>query len=91
MTAVRWNNSYRVVAAAGFIEPALPRLARKSAVSALWVHEIKHDGYRLMVRKSFGDQLRIYTSVARTGRLGSRASSKRRSASFLPRWRRSGL
>jgi ATP-dependent DNA ligase len=58
---VRWNNSYRVVAAPGFIEPALPTLAPKPPASGLWVHEIKHDGYRLMVRKSSGDQVRIYT------------------------------
>jgi ATP-dependent DNA ligase len=26
----------------------------------LWIHEIKHDGYRLLVRRT-GDTVRIYT------------------------------
>jgi ATP dependent DNA ligase-like protein len=34
----------------GFIEPRIPTRAAKPPVGPDWVHEIKHDGYRLMVR-----------------------------------------
>ena len=44
----------------GFIEPCLPTPAARAPTGADWVHEIKHDGYRLMVRRS-GDRVRIYT------------------------------
>jgi bifunctional non-homologous end joining protein LigD len=35
----------------GFIEPCLPSSADKPPTGADWVHEIKHDGYRLMARR----------------------------------------
>jgi ATP dependent DNA ligase-like protein len=35
----------------GFIRPALPSLAETPPTGAGWIHEIKHDGYRLMVRR----------------------------------------
>jgi hypothetical protein len=35
---------------AGFIEPCLPSRERPPG-SPDWVHEIKHDGYRLMARR----------------------------------------
>jgi bifunctional non-homologous end joining protein LigD len=38
-------------AAAGFIEPCLPSPAEKPPSGASWIHEIKHDGYRLMARR----------------------------------------
>jgi hypothetical protein len=41
----------------GFIEPCLPS---KVARPPLWVHEIKHDGYRLMVRRD-GARVRCFT------------------------------
>ena len=34
----------------GFIEPCIPTRAAKPPAGPDWVHEIKHDGYRLMVR-----------------------------------------
>jgi ATP-dependent DNA ligase len=34
-----------------FIEPCLPSLADRLPSGADWVHEIKHDGYRLMARR----------------------------------------
>jgi ATP-dependent DNA ligase len=55
----RWNSS-RVIAAPGFIEPCLPTVATRAPVGELWVHEIKHDGYRLLVKKH-SDAVRIYT------------------------------
>ena len=35
----------------GFIEPCLPSPAERPPVGPAWVHEIKHDGYRLMARR----------------------------------------
>ena len=34
-----------------FIEPCLPSLADRPPSGANWIHEIKHDGYRLMARR----------------------------------------
>jgi ATP-dependent DNA ligase len=42
----------------GFIEPCLPKAVRPPS-GPLWVHEIRHDGYRLMVRR---DGLRVRCS-----------------------------
>src|SRR3954452_8604085 len=36
---------------ASFIEPCLPSPADKPPSGANWIHEIKHDGYRLMARR----------------------------------------
>jgi bifunctional non-homologous end joining protein LigD len=36
---------------AGFIGPCLPSPADKPPSGANWIHEIKHDGYRLMARR----------------------------------------
>ena len=36
---------------AGFIEPCLPCPADKPPSGSHWIHEIKHDGYRLMARR----------------------------------------
>jgi bifunctional non-homologous end joining protein LigD len=35
----------------GFIEPCLPSSAERPPTGPDWVHEIKHDGYRLMARR----------------------------------------
>jgi bifunctional non-homologous end joining protein LigD len=35
----------------GFIEPCLPRPAPKPPAGPGWIHEIKHDGFRLMARR----------------------------------------
>jgi bifunctional non-homologous end joining protein LigD len=39
------------VAGAGFIEPCLPSPARELPRGPDWLHEIKHDGYRMMVHR----------------------------------------
>jgi bifunctional non-homologous end joining protein LigD len=44
----------------GFIEPCIPTSVSKPPVGAQWIHEIKHDGYRLIVRKQ-GDRVRLFT------------------------------
>jgi len=38
---------------AGFVEPCLPTLAHTVPTGPLWVHEIKHDGYRFICRRFF--------------------------------------
>ena len=44
----------------GFIEPCLPSKVARPPSGPLWVHEIKHDGYRLMVRRD-GSRVRCFT------------------------------
>jgi bifunctional non-homologous end joining protein LigD len=44
----------------GFIEPCLPSKVARPPSGPLWVHEIKHDGYRLMVRRD-GSRIRCFT------------------------------
>ena len=44
----------------GFVEPCLPTNAVRPPSGPLWVHEIKHDGYRLMVRRD-GPRVRCFT------------------------------
>jgi bifunctional non-homologous end joining protein LigD len=44
----------------GFIEPCIPTLAHKPPAGPDWVHEIKHDGYRLIVRRD-GETVRLFT------------------------------
>jgi bifunctional non-homologous end joining protein LigD len=44
----------------GFIEPCLPSKVIRPPTGPLWVHEIKHDGYRLMVRRD-GERVRCFT------------------------------
>jgi bifunctional non-homologous end joining protein LigD len=36
---------------ASFIEPCLPSPAEKPPSGSNWIHEIKHDGFRLMARR----------------------------------------
>jgi hypothetical protein len=36
---------------AGFVVPAQPVEREKPPTGAEWIHEIKHDGYRMIVRK----------------------------------------
>ena len=44
----------------GYIEPCIPTLASRPPRGPQWVHEIKHDGYRLIARKQ-GDRVRLFT------------------------------
>jgi bifunctional non-homologous end joining protein LigD len=48
---------------AGFIFPAQPVLRLKPPVGTDWVHEIKHDGYRMIVRRD-GHIVRLYSRNA---------------------------
>jgi bifunctional non-homologous end joining protein LigD len=66
----------RRVLPAGFIEPCIPVLAVKPPSGPQWVHEIKHDGYRLIVRRD-GAMVRLWTRKATnyTGRLPAIAAA----------------
>jgi ATP-dependent DNA ligase len=44
----------------GFIAPCLPTKASRPPSGPLWLHEIKHDGFRIIARKQ-GEQVRLYS------------------------------
>jgi bifunctional non-homologous end joining protein LigD len=44
----------------GFIPPCLPTPSERCKTGPDWIHEIKHDGYRLIARR-MGDVVRLYT------------------------------
>jgi bifunctional non-homologous end joining protein LigD len=46
--------------AAGFIAPCLPSRVDKPPSGHGWIHEIKHDGFRMMVRRK-GPSIRLFT------------------------------
>jgi bifunctional non-homologous end joining protein LigD len=45
---------------AGFVAPCLPTKADKLPSGGEWLHEIKHDGFRVIARKN-GSQVRLYS------------------------------
>src|ERR1700750_1644668 len=45
---------------AAFIAPCLPTKTDKLPSGAQWLHEIKHDGFRVIARKD-GDRVRLYS------------------------------
>jgi len=45
---------------AGFIAPCLPTKTDKLPSSSQWLHEIKHDGFRIIARKT-GAKVRLYS------------------------------
>jgi ATP-dependent DNA ligase len=55
----------------GFIAPCLPSKIARPPPGPLWVHEIKQDGYRLMVRRD-GMRVRCVTATTMTGPTASR-------------------
>jgi ATP-dependent DNA ligase len=69
----------------GFVDPCIPTLAAKPPAGPDWVHEIKHDGYRLVVRRD-GQAVRLLTRRGYdwTGRYPAIASAaaKLRAESF---------
>ena len=45
---------------AGFIAPCLPTKTDKLPSGDRWLHEIKHDGFRIIARKN-GERVRLYS------------------------------
>jgi bifunctional non-homologous end joining protein LigD len=45
---------------AGFIAPCLPTKTDKLPSGSQWLHEIKHDGFRVIARKD-GPRVRLYS------------------------------
>jgi bifunctional non-homologous end joining protein LigD len=67
----------------GFIEPCRPSRTPRPPSGPDWVHEIKHDGFRLLVRRE-GARVRLFTRGGHeTGPIGFRPSSSLRATSFL--------
>lgn len=44
----------------GHIPPCLPSRTERPPTGSGWLHEIKHDGFRIMARRN-GDSVRLYT------------------------------
>jgi ATP-dependent DNA ligase len=51
---------YTRVLPAGFIPPCLPTKAQSPPSGEIWLHEIKHDGFRVIARKD-GPKVRLYS------------------------------
>jgi len=86
---MKWRASSRGVTlpAPGFIEPCQPTIGKRAPVGPDWVYELKHDGYRLMVRKA-GVDVRIYSRngadfTARFPRLVAAARKLRATSALL--------
>jgi bifunctional non-homologous end joining protein LigD len=45
---------------AAFIEPCIPTKVDKPPIGPQWVHELKHDGYRMQVRR-YGARVQLFT------------------------------
>jgi ATP-dependent DNA ligase len=50
----------RPVRPLGFIEPCQPTTAVKPPIGKDWIHEIKHDGYRMLARRE-GARVRLFS------------------------------
>jgi bifunctional non-homologous end joining protein LigD len=63
----------------GFIVPAQPVEREKPPAGPDWIHEIKHDGYRMIVRRD-GETVRVYSRRGNdwTARLPTIAAAARR-------------
>jgi bifunctional non-homologous end joining protein LigD len=85
----------------GFIAPCLPIKADALPSGSLWLHEIKHDGFRIIARKD-GERVRLYSRpgndftrrfpliVETLARLRSRSCTMgRRLLATTAAWRRS--
>jgi ATP-dependent DNA ligase len=71
---------------AGFVVPAQPVEREKPPTGAEWIHEIKHDGYRMIVHKE-GENVRLYSrkAIDWSGRLPAiaRGASLLKAKSFI--------
>jgi bifunctional non-homologous end joining protein LigD len=57
---MEWRNPAPKRRPAGFIEPCIPTQVAKPPVGPQWIHEVKHDGYRLIVCRR-GGRVRLFT------------------------------
>jgi hypothetical protein len=48
----------------GFIQPCQPIVSLKAPTGPQWVHELKHDGFRIVVHKD-GDDIRLWSRNGR--------------------------
>ena len=57
-----WHNPsrFRRTPPAGFIEPCRPTLVRAPPAGPGWRHEVKHDGFRTLVRKQ-GERVEVWS------------------------------
>jgi bifunctional non-homologous end joining protein LigD len=60
LTSVSWRTPAPRRRSPGYIEPCIPTRSSKPPKGPQWVHEIKHDGYRLIVCKQDG-RVRLFT------------------------------
>jgi ATP-dependent DNA ligase len=51
--------------------PCIPTRGTKVPAGPDWIHEIKHDGYRLIVQRE-GKRVRLFTATATTGPIAIR-------------------
>jgi ATP-dependent DNA ligase len=61
---------------AGFIAPCLPSKTDKLPSGSDWLHEIKHDGFRVIARKNAA-QVKLYSRPGNDLTYASRWSSRR--------------
>jgi bifunctional non-homologous end joining protein LigD len=57
---VPWFDAPRIPLPLGLIAPCLPPKAPQPPSSDAWLHEIKHDGFRVIARKD-GARVRLYS------------------------------
>src|SRR5215204_4474773 len=90
----RWARP-KLVRPPGFILPCQPVLATKVPVGEGWLHELKHDGFRILTHKD-GERVHLWSRAA--GRLTANPPetsstsvivSRRKAASEATKWRAS--
>jgi ATP-dependent DNA ligase len=58
--AARYEPTMLRILAAGFVAPCLPTKAQQPPSGEAWLHEIKHDGFRMLVRRDAAG-VRLFT------------------------------
>src|SRR5829696_2524525 len=74
-TPPRWVRP-KLLKPPGFIVPCRPVLSPKVPPGDDWIHELKHDGFRIIVRKD-GERVHPGLATAATGRTTSWRSPRR--------------